>query len=456
MRALLERSGPLGRLPFVAFGTVLFAIKIALDAFVARAFDQPYSVLYYVSPLDAPLLSPGGRMPYWLAMWAVALPFMAVGVWLTLRRLRDAELPLWLVILFFVPFANLLFFLAAAVVPSRVSALPKGPYGDAAARYAPRSVGGAMAMAGSAGAVVALGMVGISVGIVREYGAALFLGAPTISAFTATLLFGRIHGPSAGFSFVTAMIAQAISFVVMLAFAIEGAVCLMMAAPLASMAATVGWGIGLIVIRFAAEAARPAAPTAMAILPVWLVAGVLSPMPPERERVVESTIMIDATPEVVWNRVLAFEELPPPTELLFRAGVAYPTGATIEGSGRGAVRRCRFSTGEFVEPITAWQPGRELAFDVQQQPDPMREMTPWSGPRPPHLDGFFATTRGQFLLEPAPGGRTRLTGRTWYTIDIFPRPYWAAWADSFVHTIHLRVMRQIERLAERDRLAATR
>jgi hypothetical protein len=49
-------------------------------------------------------------------------------------------------------------------------------------------------------------MVGISVGLVREYGAALFLGAPTISAFTATLLFGRIHGPNAGFSFVAAMI----------------------------------------------------------------------------------------------------------------------------------------------------------------------------------------------------------------------------------------------------------
>ena len=456
MKALLERSGPITRAPFLGLGVVLFAVKVALDYALSSAFDQPYSVLYYVSPADAPLMRPGGRETYWLAMWALALPFIAVGVWLTLRRLLDARLPAWLVALFFVPFANILFFLVVAAVPSRPrDASPAASYREPAPGAAPpRGQGVAAVVGGFAGAVVALGMVAISVGLLREYGAALFLGAPTISGLVATLVFSRLHAPKPGGAFMAALIALCLSFLVMFGFAIEGAVCLMMAAPLALIASMIGWGIALAISMMVAEAARPAGASAMALLPLWLLAEVFAPMPAERDRVVTSVIEIDAPPAIVWNRVLAFEELPPPSELLFRAGVSAPIGATIEGTGVGAVRRCRFTTGEFVEPITVWTPEHELGFDVLRQPDPMREVVPWPGPRPPHLDGFFATTHGQFLLEALPGGRTRLRGSTWYTLEVFPRAYWSMWSDSFIHTIHLRVMRQIERLSEED-LAAT-
>jgi len=41
-------------------------------------------------------------------------------------------------------------------------------------------------------------------------------------------------------------------------------------------------------------------------------------------------------------------------EPLFRLGFASPQYARIEGTGVGAIRYCVFSTGPFVEPITAW------------------------------------------------------------------------------------------------------
>jgi hypothetical protein len=402
--------------------------------------------------MDAPLMIPGGREMYWLALWGVALPFIALGVWLTVRRLLDARLPMWLVALFFVPFANLIFFLALAVIPSRAPdpapvtgyrvPPPSGP--------TQKSAGAAVVMGGAAGAVVAMGMMGISVGLLGEYGASLFLGAPTLSAFVATLVFTRLYRPNAALSLIAAFSALTISFAIMLAFALEGIVCLLMASPLAALGGLVGWGIAYAFIVVANDIAGTTGPATLCLLPLWLLAEVVAPMPAEPDRVVESVVEIDAPPDVVWERVLAFEELPPPTELIFRMGVSYPTGATIAGTGVGAIRRCRFATGEFVEPITVWDPGRELSFDVAQHPDPMREMTPYGGPRPPHLDDYFATTRGQFLLEVLPNGRTRLRGRTWYELHVFPRAYWSLWADDFVHRIHLRVMRQIERLAEED------
>jgi hypothetical protein len=70
--------------------------------------------------------------------------------------------------------------------------------------------------------------------------------------------------------------------------------------------------------------------------------------------VVRSAVEINAPPEAVWRQVIAFAEIPPPQELLFRAGIAYPIGAEISGSGVGATRQCIFSTGPFEEPITVW------------------------------------------------------------------------------------------------------
>lgn len=60
---------------------------------------------------------------------------------------------------------------------------------------------------------------------------------------------------------------------------------------------------------------------------------------------------IAAPPEQVWPHVLDFPELPPPHQLVLLAGIAYPEGAHLEGRGVGAIRRCEFSTGAFVEPI---------------------------------------------------------------------------------------------------------
>jgi len=53
---------------------------------------------------------------------------------------------------------------------------------------------------------------------------------------------------------------------------------------------------------------------------------------------VRTAIEVNAPPEKVWNEVVAFAEIPPPKELLFRAGIAYPIRAEISGHGvwRGA------------------------------------------------------------------------------------------------------------------------
>src|SRR5690606_24422531 len=156
---------------------------------------------------------------------------------------------------------------------------------------------------------------------------------------------------------------------------------------------------------------------------------------------VTSSIIVDAPPELVWKHVVSFPDLDERPEWYFRAGIACPTGATIDGTGVGAVRRCWFTTGEFVEPITAWDEPRLLAFDVVSQPHPMAEVSPFGDPHPPHLDTAIVSQRGEFRLEPLPDGRTRLVGTTWYRLHMAPQGYWAAWTDAIIHGIHHRVLR---------------
>lgn len=128
--------------------------------------------------------------------------------------------------------------------------------------------------------------------------------------------------------------------------------------------------------------------------------------------------------------------------------VATSIRARIVGEGVGAVRHCEFTTGAFVEPITAWEPPHRLAFDVASQPPPMHEWSPYRHVHPPHLDGYLRSRRGEFRMIDLGDGRTRLEGSTWYTLDLAPAGYWALWSDGLIHGIHDRVLTHVKALSE--------
>lgn len=62
---------------------------------------------------------------------------------------------------------------------------------------------------------------------------------------------------------------------------------------------------------------------------------------------------------------------------------------------------------------------------------------------------IFQTSRGEFKLVRLPGGRTRLEGRTWYSLAMQPQLYWTPIADAILDRIHGRVLEHIKTEAER-------
>jgi uncharacterized membrane protein YhaH (DUF805 family) len=446
--------GTVGRGRFAAIGSALIALKYGLDSVLAAAFDRSWSYTDYWSPsaYSVERLPPAERW-FFLALVLLALPFAIAGLSLTVRRLRDTRLPLALVVLFFVPIVNLLFFATLCLLPPAASgAPPQVPARDPKTRrLLPGSKLGS-ALAGVALTVVlGAALMVFATEALETYGWGLFMGLPFCLGLLSSLVYNHAEQQSLMSSMLVGVLATGLASLSLLAVALEGAICLVMAMPITAPLAMVGAVTGHAMHR--GGPAAPAMPSALCSIAIVLPAlmGVEARTADEPAvRAVTTTVVVDAPPELVWRRVIAFPKLPAPREAIFRAGIAYPIGARIEGRGVGAIRRCSFSTGDFVEPITVWDAPRRLAFSVAQQPPPMRELTPYGNVHPPHLDGFLRSRRGEFALERLPGGRTRLTGTTWYENRMAPQAYWRTWSDAMIHRIHLRVLRWVAELSERD------
>ena len=447
---VLQGRGTLGQGAFATFGVVLTIAKFCLDYTVSSVFHHPWGITSYwmQSFMFARSPSEPGQLNYLIAMLALALPFIWAGVAMTLARLRDAALPAWLVVFFFPPFINVLFFVFLCCVPGKPQGTPHlwaaSEHGRLLDRVIPQSGPASAFMGLTLTLALSLLIVLLSTNVLGNYGWGLFIGMPFTMGFASVLIY-TYHAPrTLRASLGVALLSPCLLGLGLLAYAIEGLICLVMAAPIMLSLAALGGALAFSLQRWHRESGTASA--VLGALVLALPAGMLvehrvALQPPTFE--VTSSVIVDAPPEVVWPSVIAFAELPPPTELLFRAGVAYPIRAEITGTGPGAIRNCIFSTGPFVEPIEVWDAPRLLKFSVTSNPAPLAEWTPYERVTPPHLRGFLASNGGQFRLTPLAGGRTLLEGTTWYRHTMWPAAYWRLWSDHIIHQIHLRVLRYI-------------
>lgn len=279
---------------------------------------------------------------------------------------------------------------------------------------------------------------------IEEYGIAMFILTPFFIGAGSTILYGINNGITYKKAWQIGFLTLGVYTAGLILFAIEGLICILMAAPIGLLLTWIGSLIGLAVLKDS----KSNEPTLMVIL-----LGVI-PIMAYTEKDVEpiltsvtTSIEINADSEAVWKNVVEFPQLDDPNEFLFKTGIAYPINAKIKGKGVGAIRYCNFTTGSFVEPITVWDEPKLLKFDVLEQPEPMKELSFWDIDAP-HLHDYFVSKKGQFKLSTLPNGKTLLEGTTWYYNNIKPVLYWQIWSDYIIHKIHERVLLHIKENAE--------
>ena len=159
------------------------------------------------------------------------------------------------------------------------------------------------------------------------------------------------------------------------------------------------------------------------------------------ENMVSDTVTINAPADSVWKNVVSFKRIKQRNKYwLFRIGMPSPVESTVTGNYQGAGRKCIFSNGYiFGERIATYQPGKNLTFDVINQP------------RDPEIMGHIDILKGQFLLKDNGDGTTTLTGNSWYKLYVFPVWYYDIWAQSITRNVHLRVMEHIKQLSEKNK-----
>lgn len=285
-----------------------------------------------------------------------------------------------------------------------------------------------------------------SIFILHDYNGGVFILIPFFIGACATVLYGKQKPSRTGKYISVATASLGIYCAGLILFAIEGAICIIMAAPLGFLMSLIGVAIGQgILSRKNNSSVNIIIGLAICIPAIMSFESISK----EDEDVfsVSTSVVIDRAPEVVWKNVVTFSKMEPPSEWLFRAGIAYPTDAIIKKEGNRTVRYCNFSTGCFVEPITTWHEPQLLAFNVEATPRPLQELSPYNID-PAHLHGYFVSKKGQFHLIALPNGKTLLQGTTWYAHKIKPAFYWRIWSNYIIHKIHNRVLQHIKAQAE--------
>lgn len=138
--SLWRWDGKVNRGTYALIGIFGLAVKHNLDRFIAYKFGFRWGISTYFDPLDrAVQFSPfsASEKEFLAILLITALPFIWIGITMSVKRLRDADQPLWLTLLFFAPIINLLFFGVLTALPSRQADSPSSVGGGRASSLSP-------------------------------------------------------------------------------------------------------------------------------------------------------------------------------------------------------------------------------------------------------------------------------------------------------------------------------
>ena len=244
---------------------------------------------------------------------------------MTLKRLRDAGLATRLVLLFFVPVVNVLFFLVLCLLPGRDELKnAQESQNSFLSTVLPRSRWGIATFSAIAGALVGCALGWFAIRGLGNYGWTLFLAIPFFMGFLSAWLYSYEHPRTLGECFTVALWSVLLAGLIIVGIALDGIICVAMAAPIAAVLALLG-----AYLSYAIQVARQAEIQSGAVLSLFLAIPFMASLEfdtrlPTPEFKTLTSIEISAPSELVWQRIIAFPRIDAPLNPLFRVGISYP------------------------------------------------------------------------------------------------------------------------------------
>jgi hypothetical protein len=438
MKRLLAFTGTISPLAYAALAPcVLLTQHLAVAmAFAAAGAGLVPDLSFWMLPLRRMTQLPGLGAPLAAMAFAFSLFVAWVLAALSFRRAAQSEAGYSLAALTIIPGIQIPAVLLLAV-------MPRGPDRDEPDSDDKVKVAH-LAQGVLAGVALVVAAVLVSALTFGAYGWGLFVMTPFLVGITTAYLANRRAGIGMASTIGLVMLAGMLGTLALLMLALEGLVCIILAAPLGAVAAAAGGVIG----RAAALAGQRGGKPLLSL--AWLPAifALEGAMPPHATIPVSETVRISAPPRAVWEALTNGAPIAVAPGLVGRAGLAYPIGSRLIGEGVGAERIGFFSTGIARERITEWAPERRLGFEIVSQPPAMEEMSPYRRVHAPHVSGYFVTRDTRFELRKLAGGGTSLTVSGVHELRIDPIPYWAPLARWAIRRNLARVLADIKHKSE--------
>lgn len=296
-----------------------------------------------------------------------------------------------------------------------------------------------------AGVLIIILAVAISTLAFGSYGWGLFVLTPLTVGVATGYLVNRRELLSVQQTNGFVLVSAALGCFGLILFALEGLICLILAAPLGAGVAIVG---GLAGRKLASSGKGPSGPIySTALIPAVFALEAI--YPPSAVLQSHNSITIDAPASAVWEALISEKPIKEPPTIAGQLGLAFPISAQISGEYVGGTRIGHFSTGIAWENITYLEENRLLGLNVVTQPPAMQETSPFGSIHTPHLVGYFETGETRFELTPLGSGKsTQLTIKASHRLNIDPLFYWQPIAEWAIKSNTERVLREMKTRAE--------
>lgn len=145
---------------------------------------------------------------------------------------------------------------------------------------------------------------------------------------------------------------------------------------------------------------------------------------------VVTRVHIEAAPELLWERILFYEDVPGSPPLLL-ARILSPIGTKGDKSQLGASIECRYREGSLVKRITIIEEPYSICFDVTQQRL--------------GIENCAITRSGSYRISRS-GSGSEIMLTTNYTAFLHPRWLWLPIESLAVHQLHGHILEGIRKM----------
>ena len=229
----------------------------------------------------------------------------------------------------------------------------------------------------------------------------------------------------------------------------EGVICIVMFAPIALGASSLGGAAAGAIVRFV-RSRRSSEASLVCVMCLPLLLSSFEPrfLLHQELRNVESVIDIAAPPATVWQNI---ERVPRISSAELSSswsqtiGFPDPVEATLSAEGVGGIRHATFAGGVlFIETIDVWEPERRLGFSIRADQIPKTTLDE-------HVTvggKFFDVLYGEYLLEQLPNGQTRLHLLSRHRVSTDFNWYAHLWTDAVMSDLQRRILLVVKNRSE--------